>query len=848
MIVVLIITACTPSEGPESIPLPTSPDTTTTTTTTTVPPSTTSSSTSSTGPSTTLAPELVRYEATIRRTTDGVPHVEARNLGSLAFGQGYASGEDHACTLIDQVLKIRGERAAALGPGETGENVESDFAWRAIGLYDRARADYDEAPRNVVTVFEGFAAGWNAHLDATGVDELTGWCAGAGWVRPVQPVEVYAYARSLALLASGARLVDFIPSAQPPGVDEPLGRAETPAALTEPVVDTDAAGSNAWAVGRDRAVGHSGGLLVANPHFPWEGELRFDEIHLVIPGRLNVYGAQLLGTPGIGIGFTDGVAWSHTVSAGKRFTAYTLDLDPGSPTSYLVDGEPRPMTPTDHTIDILRPDGSIDSETRTLWSSEYGPMLDFPGIGWTDSTAVTYRDANIDNDEFVEQYLAMIDVEDLDELIAVHRTYQGVPLFNTVATGRGGRIWYADTAASPNLTAEAEQLFRERLRDDDLTRLAWDNGVMLLDGSDSRFRWQVQRGARDPGLVPWAEMPRVRRTDYLFNANDSYWVPSAKFTLDGPYSIVHGEQGTPQSLRTRQNAAVLSDADPFGLSGEDGLFTGPELRDAVFDNGSYNAFRLRRWLVRACRATPTVDLPELLADDGTVELPAATVDLTAACDVLDEWDGRYDLDRAGPILWREAMSRFTEDELTTTGPLWGSAFDPADPTRTPAEPAEDPTRALDALARAVQVVESAGFAVDATLGAAQFTERSGERIAIHGGTGVEGVTNIVTWSDDSGSSSEPAPVRGDPIASGSEIRSSGYPVNAGTSFVMTVDYTRGAPRAWAILTYGQSDERTSDLFDQQTIRFSEKNWRQVAFTTLQILDDANLEEQVVQGG
>jgi acyl-homoserine-lactone acylase len=91
-------------------------------------------------------------------------------------------------------------------------------------------------------------------------------------------------------------------------------------------------------------------------------------------------------------------------------------------------------------------------------------------------------------------------------------------------------------------------------------------------------------------------------------------------------------------------------------------------------------------------------------------------------------------------------------------------------------------------------------------------------------------------------------VRGDAIASGSEIRRSGYPVNAGTSFVMTVDYTRGAPRAWAILTYGQSDERTSDLFDQQTIRFSEKNWRQVAFTTLQILDDANLEEQVVQGG
>jgi acyl-homoserine-lactone acylase len=148
----------------------------------------------------------------------------------------------------------------------------------------------------------------------------------------------------------------------------------------------------------------------------------------------------------------------------------------------------------------------------------------------------------------------------------------------------------------------------------------------------------------------------------------------------------------------------------------------------------------------------------------------------------------------------------------------------------------------------VQVVESAGFAVDATLGSAQFTERSGERIAIHGGTGVEGVTNIVTWSDDNGSSTEPTPVRGDPIVPGSDIRGSGYPVNAGTSFVMTVDFSRDEPRAWAILTYGQSDERTSPLFDQQTIRFSEKNWRPVAFTDQQILSDVNLQEQVVQGG
>ncbi len=246
------------------------------------------------------------------------------------------------------------------------------------------------------------------------------------------------------------------------------GFAPRTPATVEPAPDFTAlepldVGSNGWAVGIDRTEGSKGGLLVANPHFPWEGELRFAETHLTVGDEIDIYGAQLLGVPGIGIGFTEGVAWTHTVSAGKRLTAYLLTLDPASPTNYVVDGEIRPMTPADHTISILRADGTVDEETRTLWRSEYGPIVDFPGLGWTDSAVLSFRDANIDNDEFVDQYLDMISVQSLDDLQAVHAEHQGVPLFNTIATGADGHVWYADTAATPNLSAEAEQLFFEKL-------------------------------------------------------------------------------------------------------------------------------------------------------------------------------------------------------------------------------------------------------------------------------------------------------------------------------------------------------------------------------------------------
>ncbi len=64
---------------------------------------------------------------------------------------------------------------------------------------------------------------------------------------------------------------------------------------------------------------------------------------------------------------------------------------------------------------------------------------------------------------------------------------------------------------------------------------------------------------------------------------------------------------------------------------------------------------------------------------------------------------------------------------------------------------------------------------------------------------------------------------------------------------MTVDYTGAAPAAWALLVYGQTGDRTSPLFDVQTEEFSNKTWRQVAFTDAQIEADPQLDTYTVVG-
>ncbi len=80
-------------------------------------------------------------------------------------------------------------------------------------------------------------------------------------------------------------------------------------------------GSNATAVGRDdTSTGR--GMILGNPHFPWNGRYRFTQQHLTIPGQYDVAGASLIGSPVVNIGWNKDVAWSHTVSTAYRFAPY----------------------------------------------------------------------------------------------------------------------------------------------------------------------------------------------------------------------------------------------------------------------------------------------------------------------------------------------------------------------------------------------------------------------------------------------------------------------------------------------------------------------------------------------
>ena len=763
----------------------------------------------------TMAQAKPQYSAEIRRTTNGIPHITAKDYGSLGFGEGYAFAQDHLCTLADQVIKVRGERARFFGAGENNKNLNSDITMKALGIYEQANTMLQAMPKEQREQLEGYTAGYNQYLREVTANGVGGWCRGKEWVFEIKAVDVLAYNQSVVVTTTN--FADMIATANPP-------KNESAQNVKVDFPEFDMA-SNGWAIGSERsASGH--GMLIANPHYPWTGSNRFWEKHLVIPGKLNVYGVGLLGSPGVSIGFNNAVAWTHTVSAGKRFTMYSLNLAPGNPTKYMYDGKEREMTSKVVSVSVRQADGTTKQVDQRVFFSHYGPIINFPGVGWSAKRVATVRDANANNTEFYAQRNAMNASRTFEEFKAAHAKYNSIPWINTIATSPDGRAWYADTSATPNLKPEAIAALMKRKDSDMMTKTAWDRGIILLDGSDSLYEW-VNDPATRPGVIPYAKMPQLERKDFVFNANDSFWLANPHQLLTG-FSPLQGLEGTPRSLRTRMNSVILDDTSANGPAGKDGKFTLDELAAAALSNRSMSAEMLRTELVKRCQATSSVTL------DGQ------NIDLSKAAQVLSNWDGRYNTDSVGAALWREFITQYEAADTARKGNLFANDFNAADSVNTPNTMTPDKNNeSLLKLARAIRTLQQAGFAVDVPLGKIQYSDKNGGRIPVHGGDGpYEGIANVVDYSAarttlEPGSS--PTKIQGSRYLS-----KEGYLINRGTSFIMALEFTAKGPRAQAFLTYSQSGDPASPQFYDQTQLFSEKKWRKILFTEAEIKSDANL--------
>lgn len=763
------------------------------------------------------------YEVTIRRTAFGIPHILADDMASAGFGMGYAGAQDFVCILADQIIRVRSERSYHFGPGENDEHLNSDFGMLALGVVSRGRDVLAALSEDLHAVLEGYAAGYNHYLETT--TALPSPCAGASWVKPISVDDLAAYAFLLNLRSSALPFFEYVATAAPPNAQATSGSSSVGPNFNFRDLGM---GSNGWAIGKSRsATGR--GMLLANPHFPWEGELRMHESHITVPGKLNVYGASLTGVPVITIGFNEHVAWTHTVTPAKHFTLYRLQLSATDPSKYIYDGETRSMESETYSVEVKIGEGQYDSRTRTFYRSHYGPMVSGGGLEWTDSQAFSYRDANENNFGIAQQWYAMNRAGSMDEFIDAHRTHHGIPWVFTIATDKEGQAVMLDGSRTPKLSDQTVAEYKQALDTNSLVAGIAGFGVVMLEGNTSTTEWI---GLTDNGgIVPIDEAPQLYRDDYVANANDSAWIANPSAPLASmPY--LYGKFEQPLSPRTRMNFTALSESSTGGASGADHKFDHQELMDVALSNRGKMAELLLDAVVIRCTGHKTVDV------DGEL------IDIETACAVLKSWDTRLDLDSEGALLWRLVLAQFSSVDLADAGALFETGFDAADPINTPHTLSSAPATGVDPilrkLGRAVQNLGKAGLSAGAKLRDTQFALKGEEKIPLHGGNGAEGVTNIIVYSDSNGTLL-PKTTRGETIGGTSGLTTDGnYLVNYGTSFIMALAYTDEGPQAKAFLTYSESTDPDSPHFSDQTKAFSDKAWRAIRFTEQDIAADPQL--------
>lgn len=760
------------------------------------------------------------YAATIRTTSYGVPHIVADNFKGAGFGYGYAFAQQNICLYAQELVTLRGERAQYFGAtggylgqlGTISGNVDSDFFYKLLmtkAQAERLKAESSQSARDIVT---GFAAGYNRYLSDTGVANLPTECRGAEWVKPMSEDEAYLRLTQAAIAGSSLNFINSIGAAQPPTAKvaslnaRPATLPSTKQLLESPVVaalknvQEHTIGSNGYGLGRE--VTQSGkGIVMGNPHFPWWGALRLHQVHLTVASeKYDVMGATLLGVPLPLIGFNATLGWTHTFSTDNRFTLRYLALDPSNPTRYIKDGISKPMTAVPLSIQIKGADGKLTPLNRTLYTTEFGPMLMDKDFTWSSNAAYAIQDANYTNTKLIDQVILNGKATTVDGLLQAAATHTAMPWVNTMAADKNGDAMYFNYSVAANVAdAQLAACVPGPFQD-----LLTANGLVVMTGTTAACDWSGSIGA--------AQRPSIKRSDYIVNANDSHWWSASNTFLTGyPKIIATGPdaEGMVQGERTRTGHAIVRDR----LIGADGWpgnrFTVGNLQQ-IYQKSRF--FKAEQWL------------PGFTAD--CLASASASEAARDACVVLKDWDKTHAPQASGAVLFFEFYAAL--DELKAAS-WWTVPFNPSDPLGTPRGSAGT----AEALARLEKLVASSQFD-SATKRRArpmdvQVLSRPEGPLAMPGGR--------YTFNNWRGQKTQVAP--------GSFVYTADPKTNAGAygnSYMQFVTWDDNGPVAEGILSYGQSSNPAHPNFSDQTRKYSVGEWVKLPYTEAQIKADPNFKE------
>ncbi|WP_087725820.1 penicillin acylase family protein [Pandoraea sp. PE-S2T-3] len=783
------------------------------------------------------SPEPQRYRAQIERTTDGMPHIVANDWGSLGWGAAYVQAQDDLCTMAQAFVTYRGDRSRYFGAqgtqptastlGDT-DNLDSDVFFRLVADNARLQAYREAQTPQFRELVDGFAAGYNRYLQDWQRNKSApshAACRSEPWVTAISPDDVYRRLFAANLAGGMARFAGRVAGAMPPGKTSGIPRQ--PQVSTSPVEklalrdgEFDVGGgrgigSNALAFGAQGSAGAQS-VLLGNPHWFLEGPDRFYQMRLTVPGQLDVSGVSFLGVPVVMIGFNHDIAWTHTVSAARRFGLFQLSLAPNSETTYLVDGKPVAMTPVTVTVPVREADGTVQPRSRTLYRTALGPVVNLgamsPALQWRAGAdgkpgqAFVIRDINADNYRVFANFLAWGRATSLDDFVSIARREAATPWVNTVAIGRGDpRVWFGDVGAVPNvpdaLAAQCTPPLGKAFA-------AQAPGVPFLDGSRSACGWQSSPDAAQAGALPADAMPQLFRQDYVANMNNTHWIVNPAQPLTG-FAAVTGGERTEMGLRPRLGFRLAGQR----IRGSDGLGSAGATADSVaraaLDARSMSALLFKAQAVAsACKPDGGRQIVSVQpVEKNQSATPARDVDIADACRVLQRWDNTASPFAQGAVLWDAWWAQI---KSVPEDKRFAVPFDPQRPLDTPNTLNVDGKTLAKWLGVAVLRLREGGFTPDAETGSAMYAVRNGVRIPWFGGCDDEGYFTSGCNSD--------ARIEDGALKIDAHAFSNSY------LQVVTFGANGGPVDARTLMAGSQSDDPASAHFADGTLRYSKQAW------------------------
>ena len=760
------------------------------------------------------------YRVSLTRTTGGVANISGGSFANLGYGVGYAQAQDGICVLAETFLTLDGERSAFLGPegvfkneaegGLQFTNLNSDVYWTSIKdhftIQKLLAEPYPQGPSaEAREAVDGYAAGYDAYLSqiggASGVTNPA--CHGAAWVRPIKPIDVWRRIYQVDDLSGNSALGPYAeanpafgpPAAAAASAESAQGQGAASIGSVSignlaRIGHSDLMGSNGLAVGGEDAT-NGGGVVLANPHFPWHGAERFWEMNVEVPGKYHATGAGIWGLPGINIGHNQNVAWTHTVSTNTTVTFwYLLSAGPGK---YTYKGKTVPMTKRTVTVEALE-HGELVPRTGTLYYSHYGPVI------WEQGRAIAVDDANANNLRGVNQWLAISKAENASQVIEAERAIQGVPWVNTIGADDKGNSFYTEIVVASSLT-----------------KAYIDSHCNLAPGSNSGpflgnggCEPPESSGAVVPGIIAGSEEPSLIRKDYVENSNNSFWLANANSPLTGFSPALGGEEQNP-GMRAQTGIDMVAQRMGTGNSGvpTDGIsptpgFTAETMQDSWTKFRSLPGERALPGLREICK--------NAVSEAGGV---INGVDVSSACPVLNGYGATATLEDKGGWLFQEWFEHAPHGQAA----FWVHPWTVTEPAYTPNTLNTSLQASKEALATAVASMEARGIPLGASIGEVQRAPQAGAA-PMPGCLEGDGCYAAI-------GSSFPTPT------------SKQAEVTGGTSIVMFTELRAGhEPVAKGLLAYSQSEDPTSLHYEDQTQRLSKNEWITLPWTPASVAEDA----------